>query len=298
VKTLGLIVIALMTGCSCAESRTGADAEAGEDGPAAGDAAGIDAGEAAFVCRDAGAGETPLCSCVDPPGASGTCQSFVPGDLPRPWWLDSPPEACLESPHHEPIQAYDDCEIGPGDTAGTPPECCTPRKDTAYCNGRFWTETCLTDSDCPEDMVCVDEGNYITYTGPVQYRTCQKRCNGSGGAECIRCDFSCNAAGYCEYRPPDRRGPPCEADCECSGLDPMGQLYNTCRSDGYCYATGADGRFGVCDESQRGPFDDFCACGAGTCEPTPGGGCCRAADGHIARNSRDEVCVAADAGTP
>lgn len=91
--------------------------------------------------------------------------------------------------------------------------------------------------------------------------------------------------------------PACQADCECFGRDPRGNDYNACVS-GRCAATGSDMRWGTCNPDDRGPygFDDYCACGGGTCEPTPGGGCCRAPDGHIARTSSDPVCVPADAG--
>lgn len=295
------IAIVAASGCSCGESHRARDA--GQDAGATP----ITVGPGA-VCRDA-AGSLPRCMCdVDVSACpcdcapsldrcesdcdrcpDPVCERFMPQPLPRPWWIDDPPADCVDSPRHEPIQAYDDCGKGPGDTASTPADCCMPLAGVAYCTGRYWTQTCLTDDDCPEDMLCVDDTTYVGRYGGASYRICRKRCSNTGDpAECVRCDERCNDDGYCEYNLVEERGPPCRADCDCWGADPRHNPYNRCGADGFCVATSGD-RSGTCD-TNRGPLDDYCACSGGTCEPTPGGGCCIAPDGHVALSSGDPVC--------
>lgn len=250
------------------------------------DSGGVDGRDASS--RDASAADTaPYCD------ARGPCEIPINCDrsfwseqsLPNhPWWLDTSLPACMGEVHQgtsEAPEALDDC--------GAPPphfeifQCGIPVR-AAVCSNHYWTQRCQVSSDCPDGMACI-----TPYDGPIHdvdpanQGICEQRCGGSADAACVRCGFVCAPEGYCRPAPPPA-GEPCVADCQC----PAGEW---CRAD---TNTCVDVDFppnGLCGEGAE-TLQGYCACNSGTCElePSTGRGCCRGADGSIARSPTDKAC--------
>ncbi len=104
----------------------------------------------------------------------------------------SPPSACVDHPHHDPPQIYDDCT--PPNGVLVPTECRIPARGAMVC-GAHWTTTCRVDADCPETMTCVDNGSASDGPWWNGFGHCEKRCSSAG--DCVRCDLTCGAGGYC-----------------------------------------------------------------------------------------------------